>query len=156
MGNYANNQNQQYTDQENTWAAQMAYCNITEELLENILIDRGINEPTFAQIVQYCDQEKINLWYDGKENSNHDFLMNAGTAEYGNWKVVGICDTNNDTGLYAVAIETGNYTKNGVDNGVVLAIRGSEAQDEQMALDWLVADANFANSDLTLQEKTLN
>jgi len=39
---------------------------------------------------------------------------------------------------------------------VVLAIRGSEAQDEQMALDWLVADANFANSDLTLQEKTLN
>ena len=94
MGNYANNQNQQYTDQENTWAAQMAYCNITEELLENILIDRGINEPTFAQIVQYCDQEKINLWYDGKENSNHDFLMNAGTAEYGNWNVVGICDTN--------------------------------------------------------------
>ena len=39
---------------------------------------------------------------------------------------------------------------------MVLAIRGSEAQDEQMALDWLVADANFANSDLTLQEKTLN
>lgn len=26
-------------------------CNITEELLENILIDSGINEPTFAQIV---------------------------------------------------------------------------------------------------------
>ena len=154
---------QKYTDQENTWASLMAYCNIDEELIEEttawlkdeqgIMVDDG---PTFGQIADYCIKKDKKIWYDDSENIEHDFLMEASKNEYGNWKVVSVCDSNEDTGLYAVAIETGNYTKNGVDNGVVLAIRGSEAQDEQMALDWLVADANFANSDLTLQEKTLN
>jgi len=54
MGRTTDNQNLQYTNQENTWAAQMAYCNITEELLETIL-NRGIEEPTFAQVVEYCN-----------------------------------------------------------------------------------------------------
>ena len=62
MGRTTDNQNLQYTNQENTWAAQMAYCNITEELLETIL-NRGIEEPTFAQVVEYCNQIICMLQY---------------------------------------------------------------------------------------------
>lgn len=30
---------QEYTDQENTWAAQMAYCNISEDVINHTIDD---------------------------------------------------------------------------------------------------------------------
>ena len=64
----------------------------------------------------------IELWYDDTSNLEHDLITNAASSEYGNWKIVSVCDDNLKTGLYAVAIETGDYTHNGVDNSMMLAV----------------------------------
>ena len=162
MKKYDNN----YTEQESAWASQMAYCNINETTYTYVsrwAVDNGITiegDPTFEQIVEAYRYLDINLWNDAKDGESfvdkYDFLENAASSEYGSWKIVQVCDQNEENGLYAVAIETGKYTRNGVDNSVILAVRGSEVVGEQGFLDWLQADANFINSDITEQEKALN
>ena len=142
-----------YTDQENTWAAQMAYCNITPDIIEAIETEFNVDEPTFNQIVQYCNIYNKNIWYDDTSNNQHDFLTNATTSEYGNWKIVSVCDQNTEKGLYAMAIETGSYTRNNVNNGIILSVRGSEPTASQAFMDYVETDANFINTILPLRNR---
>ena len=91
-----------------------------------------------------------------KWSNESQFFESAKTEEFGNWKIVGIYDDNDNSGMYAVAIETGEYTRNGVENGVILSVRGTEPTTwEQKYLDLVQTDLNIINSDITEQEKVL-
>lgn len=92
MGN--TNQEFIYTDQENVWASQMAYCNINDALIKEVKRETNISEDlTFSQIVDYCKTNNIDLWYTTASPEAQAFLDGAETAEYGNWKVVSVCVT---------------------------------------------------------------
>ena len=156
-----------YTEQENTWAAQISNCKITEiqiqwarDMIQEQLREEGREEeydpnyiPTFAQIVAACEKEDYDLWFRDSTEGEQKFFDNAATEEYGNWKIVGIYDDNDNSGFYAVAIETGEYTTNNVENGVIFSVRGTEpTTDEQIYLDLVNTDLNILNSDVTEQE----
>jgi len=40
----SNEQENEYTDQENTWTSQIAYCNITKALIDDIKDDINISD----------------------------------------------------------------------------------------------------------------
>ena len=147
-----------YTEQENTWAAQISNCVITEEQIvwARKLFDLSDDEaPTFRQIVEACEIEDstYNLWFREMEGDEPQFFEDAKTEDFGNWKIVGIYDDNDNSGFYAVAIETGEYTTNNVENGVIFSARGTEpVLWKQMYLDLVNTDLNIFNSDVTEQE----
>ncbi|MBQ8247327.1 MAG: hypothetical protein IJZ42_09360 [Lachnospiraceae bacterium] len=156
-----------YTEQENTWAAMISNCKITNlqiqwarDMIQEQLREEGREEeydpnyiPTFAQIVAACEKEDYDLWFRDSTEGEQKFFDNAATEEYGNWKIVGIYDDNDNSGFYAVAIETGEYTTNNVENGVIFSVRGTEpTTDEQIYLDLVNTDLNILNSDVTAQE----
>ena len=108
---------------------------------------------TFYQIVEVCKEEEYDLWFRDSTEGEQEFFDNAATEDYGNWKIVGIYDDNKNSGFYAVAIETGEYTTNNVENGVIFSVRGTEpTTDEQIYLDLVNTDLNILNSDVTEQE----
>ena len=155
-----------YTEQENTWAAMISNCRITEtqikwakEMFSDELGDDGI--PTFAQIVKACNVQNppYELWFRESTEGEQEFFNNAidenidPPLNYANWKIVGIYDDNENSGFYAVAIETGEYTTNNVENGVIFSARGTEpVLWKQMYLDLVNTDLNIFNSDVTEQE----
>ncbi|MBO5098459.1 MAG: hypothetical protein J6B96_09120, partial [Agathobacter sp.] len=141
-----------YTEQENTWAAMISNCRITEDI---ILLARDMfsleedEAPTFYQIVAACKEEEYDLWFRDSTEGEQEFFDNAATEDYGNWKIVGIYDDNDNSGFYAVAIETGEYTTNNVENGVIFSARGTEpVLWKQMYLDLVNTDLNIFNSDV--------
>ncbi|MBQ8247321.1 MAG: hypothetical protein IJZ42_09330 [Lachnospiraceae bacterium] len=156
-----------YTEQENTWAAMISNCRITDiqigwarEMIRNDLEAAGRGDeydpnyiPTFAEIVAACKEEEYDLWFRESTEGEQKFFDNAATEDYGNWKIVGIYDDNKNSGFYAVAIETGEYTTNNVENGVIFSARGTEPTTlEQKYLDLVNTDLNIFNSDVTEQE----
>ena len=153
-----------YTEQENTWAAMISNCRITDiqigwaqDMFSDELGDDGI--PTFAQIVKACNAQNppYELWFRDSTEGEKAFFSRAEKEAYGNWKIVGIYDDNDNSGMYAVAIETGEYTRNGVENGVILSTRGTEPTTwQQKYLDLANADLNIINSDVTEQEQVLH
>ncbi len=144
-----------YTEQENTWAAMISNCRITDiqigwarQKFKDELGDDGI--PTFAQIVAACKEEGFDLWFRESTEQQQKFFNDAIDEEkdpplaYSQWKIVGIYDDNDNSGFYAVAIETGEYTKNGVENGIIFSARGTEpTTEEQKFLDLVYTDANI-------------
>ena len=145
-----------YTNQESAWAAKIAYLDFTDDLLARYYTYSSNSEPTIGQICDFCVEQDIKLFDDDSDGSKSAFIAEASSLECGQWKIVAICDDNDKSGLYAVALETGEYSANNVEDGVILAVRGSEANDNQFLLDWILTDMNIVNSDLTSQEKTLN
>ena len=157
-----------YTEQENTWAAMISNCRITDiqigwaqDMFSEELGDDGI--PTFAQIVAACKKEGYELWFREPTEGEQKFFDDAidenidPPLDYANWKIVGIYDDNDNSGFYGLAIETGEYTRNGVENGVILSTRGTEPiLWEQWYLDLVNADLNIINSDVTEQEQVLH
>ena len=153
-----------YTEQENTWAAMISNCRITDiqigwaqDMFSDELGDDGI--PTFAQIVAACQKENYRLWFRDMTGDEPDFFNKAiddsinPPLNYANWKIVGIYDDNDNSGFYAVAIETGEYIANSVENGVIFSVRGTEpTTNEQMYLDLVNTDLNIINSDVTAQD----
>ena len=123
-----------YNEQENKWAAQISNCKIT-----NIQIgwarkkfDLEDDEaPTFKQIVLACEEENYQLWFREPKKPELEFFEEAKNKDFGNWKIVGIYDDNDNSGFYAVAIETGEYTTNKVDNGVFFSVRGTEPTTQE-------------------------
>ena len=153
-----------YTEQENTWAAMISNCRITDiqigwaqDMFSEELGDDGI--PTFAQIVAACKKEGYELWFREPTEGEQKFFDDAidenidPPLDYANWKIVGIYDDNDNSGFYGLAIETGEYTTNGVENGVIFSVRGTEpTTSEQKYLDLVNTDLNIINSDVTAQE----
>ena len=162
-----------YTEQENTWAAMISNCKITEiqigwarEMIRDDLEAAGRGDeydpncnPTFAQIVAACNEKNYDLWFRDMTGDEPDFFNKAiddsinPPLNYANWKIVGIYDDNDNSGFYAVAIETGEYTTNHVENGVIFSVRGTEpTTKEQIYLDLVNTDLNIINSDVTAQD----
>ena len=150
-----------YTEEEMMLAAMISNCRITDELLdltrdEFLLADD--EAPTFYQIVQTCKAQDppYELWFRDSTEGEQEFFDNAATELYGNWKIVGIYDDNNNSGFYGLAIETGEYTDNGVENGVIFSARGTEPNTlQQFVLDLVMTDLDIINSELTEQEKVM-
>ncbi len=145
-----------YTNQESAWAAKIAYLDFTDDLLARYYTYSSNSEPTIGQICDFCVEQDIKLFDDDSDGSKSAFIAEASSLECGQWKIVAICDDNDKSGLYAVALETGEYSANNVEDGVILAVRGSEANDNQFLLDWILTDMNIVNSDITCQEQRLN
>ena len=153
-----------YTEQENTWAAMIFNCTITQEqidLAKDMFKDEldADGNPTFAQIVAACKKEEYELWFREPTEEEQKFFDDAidenidPPLDYANWKMVGIYDDNENSGFYAVAIETGEYTTNNVENGVIFSVRGTEPTTMgQKYLDLVNTDLNIFNSDVTEQE----
>ncbi|MBO5082009.1 MAG: hypothetical protein J6C06_05325, partial [Lachnospiraceae bacterium] len=164
-----------YTEQENTWAAMISNCLITtdqidwaKQMVRDDLIAQGREDeydpnyiPTFAEIVKACNAQNppYDLWFREPTEGEQEFFDNAidenidPPLDYANWKIVGIYDDNDNSGFYAVAIETGEYTTNNVENGVIFSVRGTEPTTmEQKYLDLVNTDLNIFNSDVTEQE----
>lgn len=64
---------------------------------------------------------------------------------FDNWRVSGMYDTNESTGLVCTFIQIG-------DDIVAPAFRGSEPRADQLIQDWIVADVGLLNSTLTVQQ----
>ncbi len=136
-----------YNEQENKWAAQISNCKITNDQIlwaRDMFNLKEDEAPTFEQIVLACEEENYQLWFRKPEDVELEFFEEAKNKDFGNWKIVGIYDDNDNSGFYAVAIETGEYTKNGVENGVFFSVRGTEpTTKEQKFLDLVYTDANI-------------
>ncbi|MBQ8247323.1 MAG: hypothetical protein IJZ42_09340 [Lachnospiraceae bacterium] len=151
-----------YTERETMLAAMISNCRITEEIILLTRSEFSLEKdeaPTFRQIVETCEKQKppYDLWFreheEGDVNNEAKFFEWAKTEDFGNWKIVGIYDDNENSGFYAVAIETGEYTTNNVENGVIFSARGTEpVLWKQFYLDLVNTDLNIFNSDVTEQE----
>ena len=165
-----------YTERETMLAAMISNCRITgiqiewaREMIRNELEVAGRGEeydpdyiPTFREIVLACEAQNppYDLWFreheEGEVNNEAKFFEWAKTEDFGNWKIVSICDDNSNTGFYGLAIETGEYTQNGVENGIIFSTRGTEPTTwEQKYLDLVSTDLDIINSDITEQEKVM-
>jgi len=164
-----------YTEEENTWVAMISNCRITNTQIEwarksyhdKLKAEGRESEydlnyiPTFKEIVLACNAQNppFDLWFRESTEQQQQFFNDAIDEEkdpplaYSQWKIVGIYDDNDNSGFYAVAIETGEYTSNGVENGIIFSTRGTEpTTKEQYFLDLVYTDANIINSDITAQE----
>ena len=149
-----------YTEREMMLAAMISNCRITDGVLDwtrDKFLLADDEAPTFEQIVIACEEKNYDLWFrehkEGEVNNEAKFFEWAKTEDYGNWKIVGIYDDNDNSGFYAVAIETGEYTTNHVENGVIFSVRGTEpTTNEQKYLDIVNTDLMIINSDVTAQE----
>lgn len=71
----------------------------------------------------------------------------SGLTGWENWKVVDVCNDQNDTGYYGMLIDTG-------DGNAIIGCRGSESYNgQQVVKDWIVADVGLLNSELTTQQE---
>lgn len=115
-----------YTEEENTWAAMISNCRITneqigwarEEYRDKLIAEGRESEydpnyiPTFKEIVLACNAEKppFDLWFRESTEQQQKFFDNAidetidPPLAYSQWKIVGIYDDNDNSGFYAVAI----------------------------------------------------
>ncbi len=154
-----------YTEKEMMLAAMISNCRITEDIISLTRRNFYLAEdeaPTFRQIVLTCEAQKppYDLWFreheEGDVNNEAKFFEWAKTEDFGDWKIVGIYDDNNNSGFYGLAIETGEYTDNGVENGVIFSARGTEPNTlQQFVLDLVMTDLDIINSELTEQEKVM-
>ena len=132
---------------------------VREKILNDLKAQGRENEydpnymPTFKEIVEVCEEKGYNLWFREMKGDEPQFFEDAKTEYFGDWKIVGIYDDNDNSGFYAVAIETGEYTTNHVENGVIFSVRGTEpTTNEQKYLDLVNTDLNIINSDVTAQD----
>lgn len=165
-----------YTERETMLAAMISNCRITDKQIQwaieyhyDELEKQGYEVeydtdyiPTFREIVLACETQNppYDLWFreheEGDVNNEAKFFEWAKTEDFGNWKIVGIYDDNVNSGFYGLAIETGEYTTNGVENGVIFSARGTEPTTiDQICLDLVQTDLDIINSDLTEQEKVM-
>lgn len=113
---------------------------IDEEAAKKACIERGIleNEITFQDLVQNSD-----ISPEDKERIKRfdDKILG--------WKIIDINDFNQENGMYACLIETG-------EKDAVVAFRGSENMKKYKNLvnDWVKADFALLNSEETEQQKT--
>ena len=154
-----------FTDEELVWATQLAYCDFVQSEIYD-----------YNNIAEIVSQKGPNIYYsydptdipEGDKlvmrNSMLEFLDDICSDDEEKqkckgWKIVDVKDMENENGLYAITIETG-------ENEAIIAFRGSESfthngssthEDisldlEQIARDWVIADGGIAHGDFTDQE----
>ena len=118
---------------------QIIHTCIDEEAARKACIERGIpeNEITFQDIVQNSDISPE----DKERIKRFDDKMLG-------WKIIDINDFNQENGMYACVIETG-------EKDAIVAFRGSENMKKYSNLvnDWAKADFALLNSEETEQQK---
>ena len=147
-----------YTDKELQLATQIAYMNITDEMLKKY-VDNNQRYPTLKELLNGEYGEAIYEHFMGKFNedlseleeerkqSATEFLnsIKDGTSVCSSWKVVNVLNKNEDTGFYACTVETN-------EDKAIIAYRGSESIDtNQVIKDWVLADFGLIN-ELTAQQ----
>ncbi len=112
---------------------------IDQEAARQACIDEGIpaNEITFQKLVEHSDISK--------EDKARIELFDE---EILNWKIADINDFNQENGMYALVIETG-------DHDAIIAFRGSENMKKYQNLvnDWAKADFGLLNAEETHQQQ---
>ena len=152
-----------YSDAEMMMATQIAYLDFdgnkdipVGEVVENIIKKYGKHDEN-GNLVYGDDgfiEMKDNIPADSKLKKQLEVASNikklgdetGGLGGWKNWKVVDVCNDQDDTGYYGMLIDTG-------DGNAIIGCRGSESYDKQQIVnDWVVADFGLLNSTLTTQQ----
>ena len=156
-----------YSAEELVWATQLVYCDFTEldikkyDSVADIFSARNTETSemyemyyNYAPDAHPSGDQKIML------DETKTFMKAVAEGEKcKGWKIVDVENMENENGLYAVTIETG-------ENEAIIAFRGSESFThngssddqavsldlEQIARDWVIADGGIAHGDFTDQE----
>lgn len=142
-----------YTDRDLMVATQIAYYDFTKEQLAerggSATVRELLNDGTeFRKL-----ESKVNLAEEGlkrimaaKDLELCESIAGSG-SRYGDWKILDVKNTNEETGFYAVLLET--------DSGhAIIAFRGSESKDyNQVLKDWINADFGLLMARDTVQQK---
>ena len=140
-------ENATYTDQELLWATQIAYCNVDKkdigDTLQEIFTRHGDKFYYDQEILKETQGDKGIMAREAKQFIDD---VAAGKICQG-WKVVSVENNQEETGLFALTIETG-------ENEAIVAFRGSESVDtDQLIKDWGWADFGMLNAKATAQEE---
>lgn len=141
-----------YSDQDLMVATQIAYYDFTREQL----VERGgsatVREllnagPALRELENKVNQADTEL---KKKMAQKDLelcrTIAGGGSRYGDWRVVDVKDTNQETGFYGVLLETD-------PDHAIIGFRGSESSDRNQVLkDWINADFGLLMAKDTLQQ----
>lgn len=130
----------QYSDAEKLLAAQIAYLDIgnTGQDLGSVIAsieENYRNNPNDAYL------KRLNDTITSIKNVANENKVTG----WENWKIVAVCDDNDNSGYYGMLIETG-------DKEAIITNRGSEPRLDQLSEDWITNDGFFLDGDGTSQE----
>ncbi|MBO5426573.1 MAG: DUF2974 domain-containing protein [Lachnospiraceae bacterium] len=155
------------TDEEVALASQVAYLNISDEDILNYQREYNTKDyPTLQWILTESknSEDIVDMFIDSyrTEDGKYDKVdadklayaeqfiedIKNGSSDCSQWKVTLVGDYNEDTGMYGCLLETS-------DNQAIVAFRGSESYDEQVYLDWGLADVGLLDATQTKQHESV-
>ncbi len=143
-----------YSDYDLMVATQIAYYDITQEQLDahggsgtvRELLNAGTS---FRQLQNKVNQAETELRKKmaEKDLELYEMIVRDG-SKYGDWKVVDVKNTNEETGFYSILLETDS-------NHAIIGFRGSESTDyNQVLKDWINADFGLLMARDTIQQES--
>jgi len=144
---------QAYSDRDLMVATQIAYYDFTQEQLDERGGSATVREllnagTTFRELKNKVNQADTELKKKMAEKNLelYEMIVSDG-SRYGDWKVVGVQNTNQRTGFYSVLLETDQ-------EHAIISFRGSESDDyNQVLMDWINADFGLLMARDTTQQK---
>lgn len=143
LSNTAYGEETVYSDRDLMVATQIAYYDITEDQLEKCggsgtvreLLNAGTTHRELQSKVNHAEEEGVELKkrMAEKDLALYEEIVSIG-SKYGDWRVVDVRNTNQETGFYSVLLETD-------PEHAIIGFRGSESSDyNQVLKDWINAD----------------
>ncbi|MCM1528270.1 MAG: hypothetical protein NC091_13635, partial [Bacteroides sp.] len=98
-----------YTAEELIWATQLAYCNFTEfHAAKKFYVREVFQETGYKIFYNYDPDETPTGDFATMREETEQFIRDVQNGEKcKDWKIVDIKDDQDNTGLYAIVIETG-------------------------------------------------
>ncbi|MCM1528272.1 MAG: hypothetical protein NC091_13645 [Bacteroides sp.] len=137
-----------YTAEELIWATQLAYCDFTDlNIREHDSVREIFQETGYEIFYNYDPDETPTGDFATMREETEQFIRDVQNGEKcKDWKIVDIKDDQDNTGLYAIVIETG-------EDEAIIAFRGSESvTTAQTVKDWVQADFEILYGEMTAQE----
>lgn len=146
-----------YNDATMMIATQVAYLNFNGknqnagEVVDALLSTYGVFEEGEWKLKSEYDNGRISNavkeQFDTAANIVSLSKKTGGNDTWRNWRIVDVCNDQNDSGYYGVLIETG-------DGNAIIGNRGSESTDFMTGYkDWGEADFGLLDSELTKQQQ---
>lgn len=156
LSNTAYGEETVYSDRDLMVATQIAYYDITEDQLEKCggsgtvreLLNAGTTHRELQSKVNHAEEEGVELKkrMAEKDLALYEEIVSIG-SKYGDWRVVDVRNTNQETGFYSVLLETDL-------EHAIIGFRGSESSDyNQVLKDWINADFGLLMAKDTLQQQ---
>lgn len=146
-------EDQVYSDYDLMVATQIAYYDFTQEQLDAYgqgatvreMLNSGFTFRELENKVNQADSELKKLM--AQRDLELYKMVVSDASKYGNWRVINVKNTNQETGFYGVLLETD-------PEHAIIGFRGSESTDyNQVLKDWINADFGLLMARDTLQQK---